>query len=320
MTADKIALTVALMGASLGFAAAEDVRALGAFSVRADRFEDFGFRADDAFPEGASHRRSPAGNPIIGEVREVWPNTAAAKAGLKPGDRILKSDGRTLTVSLLTENRWGKLSWEKFVEARKGKEVKWRLEVQSADAKETRTVTLVVPSAPPRWGASVWQPPVGRAPATVNEPGPMAEKAREVLSSGVWATLDAGLASNLRLQPDQARPIIGFYWDISVETGPRSRMLRRLFVSQQRGHTDVILIVRSGTDRGVPEKTFLTSPSGALEKAWGVWDKQANGGKSKSEEIQRDQAAADFHQEIDFWLKRVGKISPRWPLELIPEK
>lgn len=317
MIVRKIVLALALIGAQLGFAAADDVAMLDAFSVKADRFEDFGFRADDAFPDGAPRRRSPVGNPIIGIVREVWPNTAAAKAGLKPGDRILKSDGRALTANLLTEDRWGKLTWQKFVEARKGKEVKWGLEIQSADSKESRTVTLVVPSAPPRWGASIWQPPVGRVPAMVNESGPLAERAREVLNSGVWAMFDADLARNLGLRADGARPPIGFYWDIREQTGPRSGMLHRMFATQQRGRTEIVFMVRSWTDRSVPEKTFLTSPGGALGIAW-TYGKSGKG--TKTGDIPLPEADADFRRELDFWLTRVGKVSPQWPLELIPEK
>src|SRR6185295_3142828 len=139
--------------------------------------------------------------------------------------------------------------------------------------------------------ASIWQPPVDRKLAVVSELGPLAEKAREVLNNGVWAIFDETLVRNPGLPPHNARPMVGFYWDISVTTGPRSRMLHRLFVSQQDGRTEVILLVRSATDRGVPEKTFLTSPRGTLEKAWGVWDKQAAGGKFKSEEIPPEQAA-----------------------------
>ncbi|MBL9185869.1 MAG: hypothetical protein JNK23_00180 [Opitutaceae bacterium] len=315
----RFAAVVLVLGAS-GDAAEGGVTALDPFTVKTDRFEDFGFSADDAFPESAPSRRSPLGNPIIGIVREVRPNTAAAKAGLKPGDRILKSDGSALRVSLIEENKWHKLTWEKFVEARAGKEVKWTLAVQSADSNETRTITLVVPSPPPRWGASIWQAPAGRTPATVNESGPLADRALEVLNSGVWAMLDASLARSLGLPAEKTDPILGFYWDIQVPPNQRSRMLHRMFVSQRRGRTEIILTVRSATDRGFPAKHFLTSPSGVLEKAWGNWDKKITGGKSKSEEIPRDQAASGFQQEIDFWLKRVGKVTPRWPMELIPEK
>jgi hypothetical protein len=61
--ADKRSMLVARLGAALICSAAwclaqDEVAVLDAFSVKADRFEDFGFRADDAFPDGISRRRS----------------------------------------------------------------------------------------------------------------------------------------------------------------------------------------------------------------------------------------------------------------------
>jgi hypothetical protein len=130
--------------------------------------------------------------------------------------------------------------------------------------------------------------------------------------------LDEGFARNLGLPFDKTRSMVGFYWDIPVPTGPRSRMQHRMFVSQQHGRTEIVLWVRSTTDRDVPEKAFVTSPLGRLEKTWS--DGRGKPGAGKPEEIARAEAEADFQREVDFWLKQVGKVSPRWPLELIPEK
>ena len=69
-------------------------------------------------------------------------------------------------------------------------------------------------------------------------------------------------------------------------------------------------------DRRVPTKTYLTSPVAKLEKAWGIWYERATSGKLRSEEVPRDQADVGFQRELEFWLKRVGKVSPQWPLEL----
>lgn len=56
--------------------------------------------------------------------------------------------------------------------------------------KAVRTVALVIPTPPPRWGSSVWRPPAWRVPATAAETGPLAERARTVLSQGIWIWRD----------------------------------------------------------------------------------------------------------------------------------
>lgn len=312
-----------VLAGALGLAApdapdAADAGVLDPFTVKADRFEEFGFSAHDVFP---APRRKPLGNAIIGVIDAVVPNTAADKAGLRPGERILKSDVRPVAVSMFQErSKWDELIWKKNVEARTGSQVKWTLEIQSPGQAQIRTVTLVVPTPPPHWGASVWQAPAGRAPADVREPGPLAARARDVLNHGVWAALDQNLARDLGLAAETGEPLCGYYWDINVPYGPRHRMLHRMFVTQQRGRTQIILTVRSATERGMPEKWFLTSPTGRLERTRGYWDKTITRGNAKTGEIPLDEATADLERESEFWQKQVDHVSPRWPLELIPAK
>jgi hypothetical protein len=133
-------------------ASGDDVVALGAFNVKADRVEDFGFRVSDStltIIVIVPHLEPPF-------ITEVLPNTAAAKAGLQPGDRILKSDGRSAASSFFSGGKWSKLMAAKNAEAASGKKaVTWTLEIQPRGEKATRTVTLTLPTPPPHWGSSV---------------------------------------------------------------------------------------------------------------------------------------------------------------------
>ena len=64
----------------------EDVTILPAFSVKGDRMEDLGVRFNITIGIPTSL------NALT--VSEVFPNTAAAKAGLRPGERVEKIDGK----------------------------------------------------------------------------------------------------------------------------------------------------------------------------------------------------------------------------------
>jgi hypothetical protein len=82
-------------------------------------------------------------------------------------------------------------------------------------------------------------------------------------------------------------------------------------VSQQHGRTEIVFETAA---RGKGVSDYLTSPSGALEKTWHQpWGK-------KGEEIPLEEARAGFRDEMDFWLTKVGKVSARWPLELVPDQ
>ena len=282
---------------------AEDVTILAPFNVKADRVEDFGVRVALRYDRDRSMTFWPVRTPLI---TAVVPNTAASKAGLKPGERILRSEGQSTTSSVFSFGKWRRLQQRKWAEVTAGKKsVTWTLDVEAAGSKEVRTVKLVVPTAPPRWGATVWQKPEGRLPATT-EPGPLAEFSRAVLDNGIW-TLDWGTASLLGFTRPDLYKFIGYGWTLGdLETAEH-----RVLVSQQRGRTDVVFIVRTKDD-GM--RTFFTSPSGALEKTWG------HPQKGKWGELPLEDGRAAFQQEMDFWLTRVGRVTGRWPFELISVK
>jgi hypothetical protein len=134
---------------------------LAAYNVKADRIEDFGFRITEPFFTFVGiFPRAEA--PYI---TEVLPNTAAAKAGLQPGDRILKSDGKSAAMTIFTSAKWAKLMRAKNAEAASGKKiVTWTLEIQprgtrsKAGSAQTggklavqspKVVTLRLPTPPP---------------------------------------------------------------------------------------------------------------------------------------------------------------------------
>jgi hypothetical protein len=154
----------------------EPIFSLGAYNVKADRIEDFGLRVRSEPYVGSDPNLATMWfarfSPMI---TAVVPNTAAAKAGLQPGERILKSDGRSTVGGPFSTGKfgqWAKSQKKKWAEVAAGKtDVIWTLEVEAPGTRAVRTVRLIVPTPPPRWGASVWQPPKGRTPSTVAEPG-----------------------------------------------------------------------------------------------------------------------------------------------------
>ncbi len=262
----------------------EDVTILPALTVKGDRMEDLGvrFNVQVGIPTSINQL----------SVAEVFPNTAAAKAGLRPGERVEKIDGKSVGLRTLVsigfkpqklqERMWADL-------ARGKKSVSLTLEVRAPEAKESRTVTLTLPSPPPRWGSEHWSPPEGRTPALVREPGPLAALAREVLDNGIWSG-----------RYDRA----GYEWRIVQPTGGH-----RIWVSQQRGKTEIRLEHRS--DESV-FCGFTTSPAGAMESASGRPPK-----KHKDRVISAEELRARFEAEIDFWLHHVGRVTGRWPFEAL---
>ena len=67
-------------------------------------------------------------------VLQVFPNTAAAKAGLRPGDRILTSDGKSVVnISGAAAAMWRGFPTppEKRADIIAGNKVSWTLQVQS---------------------------------------------------------------------------------------------------------------------------------------------------------------------------------------------
>jgi hypothetical protein len=262
----------------------EDVTILPPFSVKGDRMEDLGIRFNGQFG-------IPTSNNML-TVAEVFPNTAAAQAGLRPGERIDKIDGKS--VGLMTILSLGfkpeKLQQRMWNELARGKKsVTVTMEVRAPKAKESRTVNLTLPSPAPHWGSKKWSAPEGRAPAVVKEAGPLAALAREVLDNGIWS----GAYDNS-----------GYQWRIVQPSDGH-----RIWVSQQNGKTEIKLEHRS-LETGHSE--FSTSPSGAMETGRCSPPK-----KQKRKEIPPEEVRARFEAEIDFWLHKVGRGTGRWPFEAL---
>jgi hypothetical protein len=274
----------------------EDPTTMAAFNVRADRWEEFGFRMHPYFDF------IPGGTPTGVWVAEVFPNTAAAKAGLRPGDEITKVDGRRTMSHFFT---LFKLQEKKLAELAAGKKsVTWSLGLRAPGAKETRTVTMVVPSPPPHWGSPIWRAPEGRTPAIVKEPGPLAERAREVMEHGIWTVIP--WTGFVDAPPRYVAPVLAYEWRIVQPSGTH-----RIWVTQQRGKTEIVL---DGHPRGSSGSLFLTSPSGALEKVR-HWP-----GKKGEPEISPEETRIRFQAEIDFWLTQVRRGTGRWPFETLEGK
>lgn len=307
-------LLLALSGAFLGFAAEtpqkaavveaadaasggmEDITSMVAYNVKADRLEEFGFRMN------AQLSLIPGGTPTGVWVAEVFPNTAAAKAGVRPGDEITKIDGRRPTAFFFT---LFKLQEKKLAELAAGKQsVTWSLELRTPGTKKTRTVTMVVPSPPPHWGSALWRTPEGRTPAMVKEAGPLAERAREVMDHGIWTM---NYQTGFLDAPSRfVAPVLGYEWRVVQPSGTR-----RIWVTQQRGKSEIVL---EQNLRGGGGSVFLTSPSGALDKArcWSA--------KKGEAEISPEEVRVRFQAAIDFWLTQVRRGTGRWPFETLDGK
>lgn len=288
-----------------------EVTSLAAYNVKADRIEDFGLRVTHwTYSDKRPNVLTVWFTTFAPKITGVVPNTAAAKAGLQPGEIILKSEGRSTVGGLFSTGKfghWHKTQKKKSEEVAAGKKsVTWTLEVESPVTKAVRTVKLVVPTPPPQWGASVWRAPEGRRPSIVAEPGPLAERSRAVLDNGIWMIVGRPVLETAFSQsmPSDAPPPTGYEWLL----GGGKEARHRIFVTQFRGRTDVILETFSPfTEYCI----YLTSPSGKLERAW-RW------GRGKTVEMAPEEAHIGFEHEVDLWATKVGKVSPRWPFEVKP--
>jgi hypothetical protein len=188
----------------------EDVMVLPPFRVESAPLEDFGFRIGGQFAiPGTSYLM----------VSEVLPNTAAAKAGLRPGELITKMDGKSVSV-LSTLLKPKKLQERKWAELEAGKKsVTYSLEVHAPGSATSRTVTMVIPSPAPHWGSKTWSAPEGRLPITVKEAGPLAALAREVSDNGIWAMAVFRSVSLLGAASVSEAPILGYEWRIVQPSG-----------------------------------------------------------------------------------------------------
>jgi len=280
---------VVLISAPLGLAQEsaehplEDVTILPPFSVKGERMEELGIRFGGQIGIPTSNNRLM--------VAEVFPNTAAAKAGLHPGEWIDKIDGNPVgfTTILSVGFKPQKLQERMWAELARGKKsVTLTMEVRAPRAKETRTVTLVLPSPPPHWGSDKWAAPEERAPAVVTEPGPLAALAREVL--------DNGISTGAYGHP-------GYEWRIVQPSSGH-----RITVAQQDGKTQIRLELLSPM---TGQSAFTTSPSGAMESGL------CYPPKKKKPLENPEELRAQFEAEIDFWLHKVGRVTGRWPFEAL---
>lgn len=310
MTGPFFSLLLALGASTLVHSAepqaeATETTSLPKVTVTENRLQTFGF---NVIVEATLKPNYP-------HVTEVLPNTAASRAGLRPGDRILKSDGKSAAVTVFSVTSWypKDRGGRTTLSAKKGEEaaitgapsVVWTLEVETFGVKAPRTLKLVLPTPSPRWGAAKWQPPEGRAPAKVVETGPLAERCREVLDNGIWSFPGNG-ARLLVSDPDPARfHLLGYHWEITA-----GGMEHGIFVTQQRGRTEVLLTTFKDGEVNI----YLTSPAATLEKStfWG-------GPKAKSKQAAIERHHAGFKSEVDFWLTKVGRVTGQWPFELLPE-
>jgi hypothetical protein len=306
------------VAAEQGTAAVDDaadddaIVSLAAYNVKADRIEDFGLRVRGTVVSGHPNAVTIWFTKFSPLITAVVPNTAAAKAGLQPGERILKSEGQSTVGGPFSTGKfgqWQKTQKKKWAEVAAGKKnVTWTLEVENPVTKAVRTVKLVVPSPPPYWGASVWRAPEGRQPSTVAESGPLAERSRAVLDNGIWTLLDRDLLRTFAGESVMSGPTpTGYHWQLNGDGAGDHRIL----ATQFRGRTEVVL---EASSRATGRWVYLTSPSGALERAW-HWQRKSKG---KSGEATLEEARAGFEHELDLWTTKVAKVSARWPFELKP--
>lgn len=286
----------------------DGIVSLSAYNVAADRIEDFGLRVSSDATRTGRHPTTMIGimtSKFAPRITAILPNTAADRSDLRPGEFILKSEGKSTVGGMFSTGKfgqWSKTQKKKWKEVAAGKtDVTWTLEVEDPATKAVRTVKLVVPTPPPHWGSSMWRAPHGRSPATVEETGPLAERSRAVLDHGIWTLIDPYTAEALGWEASLGFEPTGYEWRVATRT------LRKIVVTQFRGRTDVILETSSWkTGRQV----YLTSPSGVLERAWN-WQRRGPKGA-----MSLDDARAGFEAELDFWTDKMVAGTGRWPFEV----
>lgn len=302
----------------------EPVLELPAFKVRGNPVEDFGFRVSPAFDVERSQGRKAVYTPV---VDLVLPNTAASKAGIQPGDRIVLADGAATGVGSFSLRGWSRLQrakWEQMRTTPSG--VEWQLVLEEPVAGKLREVKLQLPTPSPRWGAAVWRAPADRVAARIAEAGPLAERTQQVLDHGIAMLLRQTYVDGFGFAKTAAQPeVLGYQWTLWDERGGH-----RMFVTTHRGRTEVILefiaqanqrLKTDGSPAQSPDPTlasertvlggrawaYLTNPTGELQAAWRLGEKQL---------LEVAAAKPGFAAEVEFWLERVGRVSERWPLEV----
>lgn len=107
-----------------------DVTLLPALNASAGRIEDFGFRVSPGYEPARSSFFNRVYTPV---VDVVLPNTAASRAGLEPGDRIVSSDGAPTASGSFSLKKWRRIQESKWAAVARGdSDVTWTLLVESA--------------------------------------------------------------------------------------------------------------------------------------------------------------------------------------------
>lgn len=102
---------------------------LPVLKVKGDPLEDFGFRVSPVFDLSRSFKIMRVYTPV---VDLVLPNTAASKAGIRPGDRIVLADGQPTGSTSRSLRVWERLQKKKWAEIATGKtNITWDLSVES---------------------------------------------------------------------------------------------------------------------------------------------------------------------------------------------
>lgn len=291
----------------------DDIITLEAYNVQADMIEDFGFRVWVEATRSGKHPKSMAQMMVTKftpRISAVLPNTAAARAGLQPGEFILKSEGKPTTGGMFSTGKfgaWPKTQKKKWAELAAGKAaVTWTLEVENPATGAVRTVRLTAPTPAPHWGAAKWTPPADRQTAVPVEAGPLADRAQYVLANGIFVMADSYGAEVFGEEIKPGHEPTGYEWHFGTE------QLRRMFVTQFRGCTKICF---ETTSRATGRWVYLTSPTGELVRAWRVWGSSWQS-KAFKGIVPIEEARAGFATELDFWTTKVVPGTGRWPLEV----
>lgn len=305
----------------------EPVVTMEAVQVRAEPIEEFGFRVSPDFDHVRSTQRNKLFIPV---VDVILPNTAASKAGLRPGDRIVGSDGLYVGDSSRKLSSWSKAQQAKWAKILQGSDrIEWRLSLERPGQDAHVEVLLVLPTQAPKWGVGKWTVSKERESLRIREPGVLAERAEDVMRCGIWTLLRSSYVSGFALPYNDGNPaFLGYQWTI-WDRGVGHRM----FVSNQRGKIDIVLeviyksaavpelmgspgaqpdksLLSAATVHAIDSMAFLTSVDSKLIKAWRIPPDNRQG------EVMYDQAQACYLAELEFWTTRVARVQGLWPLGL----
>jgi len=323
-------LIASLAGNASEGPAPEPVVTLSPVKVLGESMEEFGFRVSPDFNYEASTKDRKIYVPVIDLV---LPNSAASKAGLRPGDRILRSDRVFVGDGSPKLSSWRRIQKDKWKQILGGREqISWTLTLESAGSRTHRELTLSLPTPPPRWGRGQWKTPPEREAFTIAEAGMLSPRAKDILKCGAWTLLRGSYVKAFELPYNDEHPVfLGYQWTVW-----HKGIGHRMFVSTQRGRTDIILEVifkASGSSvlfdapKSQPDTSLLsatnvlaidsvayhTNPQAELLKAWRLPP------DNRQKELPVEAARANFNAEVEFWRERIVNTTGPWPLGLSPE-